>query len=57
MQVIGYMYEGMEDMVLVRSADKNLSLYHLAFFSRHARGREFWQQARKYSTDQLSIFE
>lgn len=41
----------------VRSNEKNLPLYHLAFFSKHPRGYEFWNQVLKYGTDQLSLFE
>ncbi len=55
MQSLEYIYNGLSDMMLVRSTDKNLPLYHLAFFSRHKRGYEFWQEAKKYSDDQLSF--
>jgi three-Cys-motif partner protein len=40
----------------VRSTDKNLSLYHLAFFSKHELGNEFWQKIKHYSTGQTSLF-
>jgi len=40
----------------VRSLEKNLPLYHLAFFSRHQRAYEFWGQVLKYSTDQTEMF-
>ncbi len=42
-------------MVHVRSIEKNLPLYHLAFFSRNELGRKFWKEARKYSDDQLDL--
>ncbi len=56
MAALKYIYNGLTDMVLIRSIDKNLPLYHLAFFSRNQKGATFWKEARKYSTDQLSIF-
>jgi three-Cys-motif partner protein len=55
MKALKYLYSGPSDMVLVRSTDKNLPLYHLAFFSRNQKGADFWKEARKYSTDQLSF--
>lgn len=55
MKAMKYIYNGLSDMMLVKSTDKNLPLYHLAFFSRHKKGADFWQEAKKYSTDQLSF--
>jgi three-Cys-motif partner protein len=55
MKSLEYIYNGLSDMILVRSTDKNLPLYHLAFFSRHKRGYEFWKEAKKYSDDQLKL--
>lgn len=52
-----YLYEGLEDTKLIRSTDKNLPLYHLAFFSRSKLGQKFWKQSRKYSEDQRSFFD
>ena len=52
---IGYLTMTLEDMVKVRTRDKRLPLYYLAFFSKHARGLEFWRSVRKYATDQLSL--
>lgn len=57
MESLNYKYSGLSDMILVRSTDKNLPLYYLAFFSRHPRGTAFWQEAKKYRTDQLGLFE
>lgn len=39
----------------VRSIEKNLPLYHLAFFSKHARGIDLWKKGLKYSSDQTSM--
>lgn len=55
MKSLQYIYNGLFDMIPVRSTDKNLLLYHLAFFSRHKRGCEFWKEAKKYSDDQLTL--
>ncbi|MEW5744647.1 MAG: three-Cys-motif partner protein TcmP [Nitrospirota bacterium] len=55
MKALGYIYDGIADMELVRSVDKNLPLYHLAFFSRNRLGQKFWKEARRYSDDQLDL--
>lgn len=52
---IGYVPMTLEDMVKVRTHDKRLPLYYLAFFSKHSKGLEFWRAVRKYATDQLSL--
>jgi three-Cys-motif partner protein len=39
----------------VRNVEKNSPLYYLALFSRNPRAYEFWEQVRKYSTDQTSF--
>lgn len=54
---LGYLPAGLERMKEVRSDEKNLPLYHLAFFSKHPRGYQFWDQVLKYGTDQLSLFQ
>ncbi len=55
MKSLGYFYHDLSDMVHIRSTDKNLPLYHLAFFSRNPLGKKFWKEARKYSDDQLDL--
>jgi hypothetical protein len=54
---LGYLRTGLERMKEIRSNEKNLPLYHLAFFSKHPRGYQFWDQVLKYGTDQLSLFQ
>jgi three-Cys-motif partner protein len=54
MKKLQYMFRG--DTVHIRSHDKNLPLYHLAFFSRNPLGNKFWDDAKKYSDPQLRIF-
>ncbi len=57
-QMVGlnYIYPGVDDMKTIRSTEKNLLLYRLGFFSRSDLGRKFWEQAKKYSQDQRSLF-
>lgn len=52
MQKLGYLWE-IKDAILV--GDGRKELYHLAFFSRHALGRKFAREARKYATKQLGF--
>lgn len=55
MNRLGYIYAGIEETVLIRSDEKNLPLYRLAFFSRNATGQKFWTEAKKYSNNQLQL--
>lgn len=56
MAQLGFIYEGIEDLELVRmSADNHLPLYHLAFFSKNKLGLQFWRETRK-RTNQPSLF-
>jgi len=48
MILMRYLDESLKTMIEVRSDDRNLPLYHLAFFSRHERGYKFWQEAKHY---------
>jgi hypothetical protein len=56
MKSLGYNYGGIFENVTIRSTDKNLLLYSLAFYSRHRLGEKFWKEAKKYSDPQLSLF-
>jgi three-Cys-motif partner protein len=55
METLEYKKVPLTKMKEVRSDEKNLPLYHLAFFSKHDLGYEFWDQVLKYSTDQQSL--
>ncbi len=55
MEQIGYLPMAIEEMVKVRTHNKHLPLYYLAFFSRHSKGLQFWREVRKYATDQLTL--
>jgi len=56
MSRLGFGYDGPQDVVQIKYPQKNVTLYHLAFFSKSELGRKFWRQARKYSDDQLDLF-
>jgi hypothetical protein len=52
---LGYIPMALDRMVKVRTHDRRLPLYYLAFFSRNERGLQFWNEVLKYSDDQLSL--
>jgi len=52
---IGYLPISPEDMHPVRSDQRNLPLYYLAFFSKNERGYRFWKEVLKYSTEQTEL--
>lgn len=56
MREMGYKFERLEDAEHVRSTEKNLRLYDLAFFSRHELGERFWREVRKYANPQGKLF-
>jgi hypothetical protein len=55
MAQIGYLPMALDDMIKVRTTEKRLPLYYLAFFSKHQKGLEFWGQVKKYAPEQLSL--
>lgn len=57
MRSLGYRYDDLDDMKLIRSSDRNLRLYHLAFFSRHRLGEKLWRETLKYTNSQMNLFE
>lgn len=48
-------YQKPQDFTLIRSDVKNLPLYYLAFYSKHARGNEFWKKIKKYANGQQEM--
>jgi three-Cys-motif partner protein len=57
MKELGYIYEGLEDLELVRmETGKNLPLYHLAFFSRNPLGLKFWRKTMKSTEAQQTLW-
>jgi len=55
MENLGYIKPPTTKVPVVRSSDKNLPLYHVAFFSRHKLGNKFWDQVLKYSNPQQTL--
>jgi three-Cys-motif partner protein len=55
MESLRYLKTPLHTMHKVRSDEKNLPLYYLALFSRHERAYKFWEEARKYGTDQTKF--
>jgi three-Cys-motif partner protein len=56
MQGMRYLDPEKDHTHLIRSDEKNLSLYRLAFYSRHPLAQKFWAETSKCSTSQLSLF-
>lgn len=56
MTTLGYLTPSPDQMLEVKTRDNNMKLYYLAFFSKDKKGYEFWDEVRKYSTDQLDAF-
>jgi hypothetical protein len=52
---LGYLETPLDRMYPVRSDQRNLPLYYLAFFSRHRRGFDFWGKVMKYADPQLGL--
>jgi three-Cys-motif partner protein len=55
MESLRYLKTPLHTMHKMRSDEKNLPLYYLALFSRHERAYQFWDEARKYGTDQTKF--
>lgn len=55
MKSLGFLYEGPEKALTISITSKNVPLYHLCLFSKHKRGIEFWDETRKYFSDQLRL--
>jgi three-Cys-motif partner protein len=55
MESLRYLNTPLHTMHKVRSDEKNLPLYYLAMFSRHELAYKFWDEARKYGTDQTNF--
>jgi hypothetical protein len=55
MEALGYLDQAAQQAELIRSFEKNLPLYRLAFFSRNELGTQFWKEVRKYATPQTAF--
>lgn len=55
--MVNLKYVKPEQKQQIRSYDKNLPLYHLAFYSKHKLGNEFWKKVLRYGNNgQLDLF-
>lgn len=57
MEEIGYLHTSTDRMYLVKTDERRLPIYYLAFFSKHNRGYQFWDQVLKYSTEQTDLLD
>ena len=53
MILMGYIPE--KNMHQIRSNEKNLPLYYLAFYSKHPRGIDYYKKVEKYSNPQYKL--
>lgn len=53
MKCLGYLPE--KNMHQIRSNEKNLPLYYLAFYSKHFKGVDLYKKVEKYTNDQLKF--
>jgi len=54
-KMVGLGYQSAKHMHQIRSNEKNLPLYYLAFYSKHKRGEEFFEEVRKRITTQTTM--
>jgi three-Cys-motif partner protein len=54
-KMVGFGYQSAKHMHQIRSNEKNLPLYYLAFYSKHKRGEEFFEEVRKRVTPQTKM--
>jgi len=55
MKDLGFLYKSPSDLELIRG-DNNQPLYHLAFFSKHPRGLQFWRETVMNTNPQLPLW-
>ncbi|OGU55353.1 MAG: hypothetical protein A2V66_04040 [Ignavibacteria bacterium RBG_13_36_8] len=48
---LGYLEEAVDNFIPIRSDEKNLPLYYLAFYSRNKRGYDFWKKVKSRNTE------
>ena len=42
---------------LIKNPDKNTPMYYLSFFSKSKLAMKFWEDTKKYTNPQLSLFD
>ncbi|MGC9314597.1 MAG: three-Cys-motif partner protein TcmP [bacterium] len=53
----GYLKRTLDEIMREVRTPDNVSLYHLAFFSKHDRGYDFWKKARKSGTNKPQLWD
>lgn len=48
---LGYLDNAINNFIPIRSNEKNLPLYYLAFFSKHKTGYDFWKKVKMRNTE------
>lgn len=56
MKALSYQHSGLDESVFVRSTDKHLPLYRLAFYSRNQLGAKFWREIKECIDPQPMLF-
>ena len=56
MSEIGFLKLDRSEFVKISEYSRNCPLYHLAFYSKHPRGKDFWRKAIKSSDPQQNLF-
>ena len=51
-----YLLSGIPEAVMIRSSQKNLRLYRLAFFTKHPLAAKFWKSVKACIDDQHMLF-
>ncbi len=57
MAQIGYTPTDRSEMYEMRTETRNLSIYYLAFFSKHPLGKKFWKEVLKYNEPQSDFLD
>jgi three-Cys-motif partner protein len=55
MEKIGYLRTPLDRMIPIRTYANKMQLYYLAFFSKSTVGLKFWDEVRRYATEQTSL--
>lgn len=56
MSQLGYLFKGLSDMHEMRNTKRKSPIYRLALFSRKDLGPKFWEECRKYASNQRTLF-
>ena len=57
MRALGYPGTELTDLAPIKSDERNIPYYYLAYFSADKVGLKFWRQARKYASQEGGLFD